>query len=305
LGGIIMIKTFDEVISKVKSQSMKKVAVAVAQDEPVLEAIRDAKKNGIADAILVGDKEEIVKIAETIGMNIDEYEIIDEKDVNKASIETVKLVSSGRADMMMKGLVDTATFLRAVLNKEVGLRTGKQMSHIAIFEVPGYDRLLFVTDAAFNMYPELKEKIDIIKNAVQVAHALENNMPKVAPICAVEVVNPSMPATLDAANLSKMNERGQIKGCIIDGPLALDNALSKEAAAHKKISGPVAGEADILLMANIEAGNAVYKCLTYTTESKNGGLLMGAAAPVIVTSRADSPETKKNSIALASLVAGR
>lgn len=300
-----MIKTFDEVISKVKSQSMKKVAVAVAQDEPVLEAIRDAKKNGIADAILVGDKEEIVKIAEIIGMNIDEYEIIDEKDVNKASIETVKLVSSGKADMMMKGLVDTATFLRAVLNKEVGLRTGKQMSHIAIFEVPGYDRLLFVTDAAFNMYPELKEKIDIIKNAVQVAHALENNMPKVAPICAVEVVNPSMPATLDAANLSKMNERGQIKGCIIDGPLALDNALSKEAAAHKKISGPVAGEADILLMANIEAGNAVYKCLTYTTESKNGGLLMGAAAPVIVTSRADSPETKMNSIALASLVAGR
>ncbi|WP_346929670.1 phosphate butyryltransferase [Clostridium sp.] len=300
-----MIKTFDEVISKVKSQSMKKVAVAVAQDEPVLEAIRDAKKNGIADAILVGDKEEIIKIAETIGMNVDEYEIIDEKDVNKAAIETVKLVSSGRADMMMKGLVDTATFLRAVLNKEVGLRTGKQMSHIAVFEVPGYDRLLFVTDAAFNMYPELKEKIDIIKNAVQVAHALENVMPKVAPICAVEVVNPSMPATLDAANLSKMSERGQIKGCIIDGPLALDNALSKEAAAHKKISGPVAGEADILLMANIEAGNAVYKCLTYTTESKNGGLLMGAAAPVIVTSRADSPETKMNSIALASLVAGR
>lgn len=300
-----MMKTFDEVISKVKSQSMKKVAVAVAQDEPVLEAIRDAKKNGIADAILVGDKEEIIKIAENIGMNIGEYEIIDEKDVNKAAIETVKLVSSGKADMMMKGLVDTATFLRAVLNKEVGLRTGKQMSHIAVFEVPGYDRLLFVTDAAFNMYPELKEKIDIVKNAVQVAHALENDMPKVAPICAVEVVNSSMLATLDAANLSKMSERGQIKGCIIDGPLALDNALSKEAAAHKKISGPVAGEADILLMANIEAGNAVYKCLTYTTKSKNGGLLMGAAAPVIVTSRADSPETKMNSIALASLVAGR
>ncbi|MFR1709106.1 MAG: phosphate butyryltransferase [Clostridium sp.] len=299
-----MIRTFDEVISKVKSQSMKKVAVAVAQDEPVLEAIRDAKKNGIADAILVGDKAEIIKIAEKIGMDINKYEIIDEKDINKASIEAVKLVSSGKADMMMKGLVDTATFLRAVLNKEVGLRTGKQMSHIAIFEVPGYERLLFVTDAAFNMYPELKEKIDIVKNAVQVAHALENEVPKVAPICAVEVVNPSMPATLDAANLSKMNERGQIKGCIIDGPLALDNALSKEAAAHKKISGPVAGEADILLMANIEAGNAVYKCLTYTTKSKNGGLLMGAAAPVIVTSRTDSPESKMNSIALASLVAG-
>ncbi|MEG1256704.1 phosphate butyryltransferase [Clostridium sp.] len=300
-----MIKTFDEVISKVKSQPMKKVAVAVAQDEPVLEAVRDAKKNGIAEAILVGDKEEIIAIATKIGMNIEDYEIVDEKDPNKAAIETVKLVSSGKADMMMKGLVDTATFLRAVLNKEVGLRTGKQMSHIAVFEVPGYDRLLFVTDAAFNMYPELKEKVDIIKNAVQVAHALEIDVPKVAPICAVEVVNPSMPATLDAANLSKMSERGQIKGCIIDGPLALDNALSKEAAAHKKISGPVAGAADVLLMANIEAGNAVYKCLTYTTKSKNGGLLMGAAAPVIVTSRADSPETKMNSIALASLVAGR
>lgn len=300
-----MIRTFEEVIAKVKSQDRKTIAVAVAQDEPVLEAVKAAKEQGIADAILVGDKDEIVKIATKINMNVNDFEIVDEKNVSKAAIETVKLVSSGRADMMMKGLVDTATFLRAVLNKEVGLRTGKQMSHIAIFEVPGYDRLLYITDAAFNMYPELKEKIDIIKNAVNVAHALDNDTPKVAPVCAVEVVNPSMPATLDAANLSKMNERGQIKGCIIDGPLALDNALSKEAAAHKKIVSPVAGAADILLMANIEAGNALYKCLTYTTNAKNGGLLMGAAAPVIVTSRADSPETKLNSIALASLVSGR
>lgn len=300
-----MIRTFEEVIAKVKSQDRKTIAVAVAQDEPVLEAVKAAKEQGIADAILVGDKDEIVKIATKINMNVNDFEIVDEKNVSKAAIETVKLVSSGRADMMMKGLVDTATFLRAVLNKEVGLRTGKQMSHIAIFEVPGYDRLLYITDAAFNMYPELKEKIDIIKNAVNVAHALDNDTPKVAPVCAVEVVNPSMPATLDAANLSKMNERGQIKGCIIDGPLALDNALSKEAAEHKKIVSPVAGAADILLMANIEAGNALYKCLTYTTDAKNGGLLMGAAAPVIVTSRADSPETKLNSIALASLVSGR
>lgn len=298
-----MIKSFEQVLSKVKSQKIKTVAVAVAQDEPVLEAVRDAKINGIAEAILVGDKIEIEKIAKSLEMNIEDYEIVDVKDITQATLEAVKLVSSGRADMMMKGLVDTATFLKAVLNKEFGLRTGKQMSHIGVFEVPGYDRLLFITDAAFNMYPELKEKIDIVKNAVQVAHALEIEIPKVAPICAVEVVNPSMQATLDAASLSIMNMRGQIKGCIIDGPLALDNALSKEAAAHKKISGPVAGEADILLMANIEAGNGVYKCLTYTTDCKNGGLLMGAAAPVIVTSRADSPESKLNSIAMASLVA--
>ena len=298
-----MIKSFEQVLSKVKSQQIKTVAVAVAQDEPVLEAVRDAKINGIAEAILVGDKAEIEKIAKSLEMNIEDYAIVDVKDITQATLEAVKLVSSGRADMMMKGLVDTATFLKAVLNKEFGLRTGKQMSHIGVFEVPGYDRLLFITDAAFNMYPELKEKIDIVKNAVQVAHALEIENPKVAPICAVEVVNPSMQATLDAASLSIMNMRGQIKGCIIDGPLALDNALSKEAAAHKKISGPVAGEADILLMANIEAGNGVYKCLTYTTDCKNGGLLMGAAAPVIVTSRADSPESKLNSIAMASLVA--
>ena len=298
-----MVKSFNEVIEKVKNLSTKTVAVAVAQDEPVLEAIRDAKKNGIANAILVGNKEEIVSIGERIGMNMDEFEIIDEKNSKKAALKSVELVSTGKADMVMKGLVDTATFLRAVLNKEIGLRTGKQMSHIAVFEVPGIDRMLFLTDAAFNMYPELKEKIDIINNSVNVAKAIGIEMPKVAPICAVEVVNPAMQATLDAAALTSMNQRGQIKGCIVDGPLALDNAISEEAAAHKKVSGPVAGKADILLMANIEAGNAMYKCLTYTTEAKNGGLLAGAAAPVIVTSRADSPETKLNSIAIAALVA--
>ncbi|MBU3142743.1 phosphate butyryltransferase [Clostridium sp. CF012] len=298
-----MIKTFNEVLNTARTQGMKTVAVAVAQDEPVLEAIQDAKKNGIANAILVGDKEKIISIAATIGMNIEEFEIIDEKNDKKASMVAVELVSSGKADMLMKGLVDTATFLRAVLNKEVGLRTGKQMSHIAVFEIPGYDRLIFLTDAAFNMYPELKEKIDIINNSVVVAKACGVQLPKVAAVCAVEVVNTSMPATLDAAMLSKMNERGQIKGCIIDGPLGLDNALSESAAKHKKLEGPVAGKADILLMANIEAGNAMYKCLTYTTQAKNGGLLVGTSAPVILTSRADTPETKLNSIALAALVA--
>jgi len=298
-----MIKTFDEVLNTAKAQGMKTVVVAVAHDEPVLEAIQDAKKNGIANAILVGDKEKIISIASKIGMNLEEFEIIDEKNDKKASMTAVALVSSGKADMLMKGLVDTATFLRAVLNKEVGLRTGKQMSHIAVFEIPGYDRLIFLTDAAFNMYPELKEKIDIINNSVVVAKACGVELPKVAAVCAVEVVNTSMPATLDAAMLSKMNERGQIKGCIIDGPLGLDNALSETAAKHKKLEGPVAGKADILLMANIEAGNAMYKCLTYTTQAKNGGLLVGTSAPVILTSRADTPETKLNSIALAALVA--
>ena len=215
----------------------------------------------------------------------------------------VELVSSGKADMVMKGLVDTATFLRSVLNKEVGLRTGKLMSHVAVFEIEGIDRLIYLTDAAFNTYPDLKAKKQIIENAVSVAHACGLEIPKVAPICAVEVVNPDMPATLDASLLSKMNDRGQIKGCIVDGPLALDNAISEEAAHHKGITGPVAGKADVLVLPNIETANVMYKCLTYTSRSKNGGLLVGTSAPVILTSRADSFETKVHSIALAALVA--
>lgn len=300
-----MVKSFVEVLDKVKSGQMKKVAVAVAQDEPVLEAIKAAKEQGIADAILVGDTEEIKKVAELVGMDLTGIEIIHEADSTRAALIAVEQVAKGKADMVMKGLVDTAAFLRAVLNKEIGLRTGRLMSHVAVFEIPGYDRLIFMTDAAFNMYPDLKAKIDILNNAVQVAQAVGIEVPKVAPICAVEVVNPDMPSTLDAATLSKMSERGQIKGCIVDGPLALDNALSEEAAKHKKISGPVAGKADIMLLPNIEAGNVMYKTLTYTTDSKNGGILVGTSAPVILTSRADSFETKLNSIALAALVAAK
>ena len=295
-----MSKNFDELLSKVKELKPKKVAVAVAQDEPVLEAIKSAKEQGIAEAILVGDKDEIKKIADKIEMDLSGYEIMDEKDSKKAALFAVQLVSSGKADM---GLVDTATFLRSVLNKEVGLRTGKLMSHVAVFEVEGIDRLIYLTDAAFNTYPDLKAKKQIIDNSVAVAHACGLAMPKVAPVCAVEVVNPDMPATLDAALLSKMNNRGQIKGCIVDGPLALDNAISEEAAHHKKVSGPVAGKADIIMLPNIETANVMYKCLTYTAKSKNGGLLVGTSAPVILTSRADSFETKVNSIALAALVA--
>ncbi|GAA0078231.1 phosphate butyryltransferase [Clostridium sp. CTA-5] len=298
-----MSKNFDDLLSKLKAAKKKKLSVAVAQDEPVLEAVMEAKAKGIADAILVGDQEKIRTIAEKIKMDLTQFEIIHEPDTKKAALFAVQLVSSGRADMVMKGLVDTATFLRSVLNKEVGLRTGKVMSHVAVFEVEGIDRLIFLTDAAFNTYPDLKAKIQILNNAVTVAHACGIEIPKVAPVCAVEVVNPDMPATIDASLLTTMNNRGQIKGCIVDGPLALDNALSLEAAHHKGITGPVAGLADIILLPNIETGNVMYKCLTYTSKSKNGGLLVGTSAPVILTSRADSFETKVHSIALAALVA--
>lgn len=298
-----MVRNFDEVLSKVKEGKVKKVAVAVAQDEPVLEAIKEAKLQGFADAILVGDKNQIEAIAEKLDMDISQFEIIHEPDKKAAALKAVELVSSKKADMVMKGLIDTATFLRSVLNKEIGLRTGKLMSHVAVFEIEGIDRLIFLTDAAFNTYPDLKAKVDIINNSVKVAHAVGIEMPKVAPICAVEVVNPDMPSTVDASILSKMSERGQIKGCIVDGPLALDNALSEEAAKHKNVTGPVAGKADIMLLPNIESANVMYKTLTYTSPTRNGGILVGTSAPVILTSRADSFETKVNSIALAALVA--
>ncbi len=298
-----MVSNFESVLRKAKEIERKTVSVAVAQDEHVLEAVKAVNEQGIANAILVGNEKEIREIADKIDMDLSNIEIINELDINKAARTAVECVSTKRAHMVMKGLIDTANFLRAVLDKEIGLRTKGLMSHVAVFEIPKYDRLILVTDAAMNKYPDLNEKVEIVKNAVTVSKALGNKLPKVAPICAVEVVNPKMPPTLDAAALSQMNARGQIKGCLIDGPLAIDNALSEEAAKHKGIESPVAGKADIMLMPNIEAGNVMYKTLAFTTESKNGGLLIGAAAPVIVTSRADSYETKMNSIALAALVA--
>lgn len=302
-GVYLMAKTFEEIILKAKNQKMKKVAVAAAEDTHVLEVVRDAKKEGFADAILVGDKERLTELSNELKMNLSEFEVVDEKNPAKAALKAVELVSTGKADMVMKGLVGTADFLRAVLNKEIGLRTGNLMSHVAVFQTPKIDRLLFLTDCAFNMYPDLNEKIQIVNNAVLVSKSVGIQVPKVAPICAVEVVNPKMQATVDAAMLSKMNERGQIKGCIIDGPLATDNALSVEAAKIKKIEGAVAGKADILLMPSIDAGNVMYKTLAFTTDSISGGILVGTSAPVILTSRADSHQTKMNSIALAALVA--
>lgn len=298
-----MINSFEDVLKKVKENGMKKVAVAVAQDEPVLEAIRDAKKMGIADAILVGEKAKIEAVAKTIGLNTSEFEIIDEPNNALAAKTAVELVSSKRADMVMKGLIDTATFLKAVLDKEKGLRTGKVLSHVAVFDVPALKRIILVTDAAMNIAPDLMTKKQIIENAVSVARGIGIETPKVAVVAAVEVVNPDMQPTLDAAVLSKMNDRGQIKGCIVDGPFAIDNAISEEAAAHKGIKSPVAGKADIILVPNIETGNVMYKTLTYTSNAKNGGIIAGAAAPVILTSRSDSHESKLYSIALASLAA--
>lgn len=301
-----MISSFKQILDSVKQSSRKTVAVAAAEDEPVLEAVIAAHESGIVNAILVGDKSEIYAIAYRGGLELPEnsFEIIDVKNKAEAARIAVEMVVDGKADMVMKGLLETSVFLKAVLNKEKGLRTGKVLSHVAIFEVPALGRLLLLTDAAMNIAPDLATKKQILENAVGVAKGIGMELPRVAVICAVETVNPDMPATLDAAALSKMCDRGQIKGCLVDGPLALDNAVSVEAARHKGIMSRVAGEADILLVPDIEAGNVMYKTLTFMGNAKNGGILAGAAAPVILTSRTDSAESKLYSIALAALTSG-
>ena len=299
-----MNKGFDGLISKVNDCSLKKVAVAVAQDEPVLEAIRAAKERNIADAILVGDKSKIEEIAKAINMDLSTYEIIDEPDDFQAALKAVELVHNKKADMYMKGLIDTKSFLKSILDKNVGLRTGKPLSHVAVFEVKGIEQLLFLTDVAFITYPTLEDKVSIINNTVEVCHACGIANPKVAPLAAVEVVNPKMPATADAAELTRMNAEGLITGCIVDGPLSLDLAICPEAAEHKGATDrKIKGDADVLLFPDIHAGNITYKCLVHTADVKNGCILTGTSAPAILTSRSDSFETKINSIALAAIVA--
>lgn len=300
-----MIKNFDDVLKFAKERGPKTIAIACAQDAEVLNAIDEANKLEIADAILVGDKNKMEAIAKENNIEINKYEIIDIPDLSEASLKAVELVSTGKAHIVMKGLVDTSIILKAVLNGEVGLRTGHVLSHVAVFDVPNYDRLFFVTDAAMNIAPDLNNKKQIIENAVKVAHSLDIEKPKVATICAKEKVNPKMPATVDAAELEKMNKNGEIKDCIVGGPFALDNAVSVEAAKHKGIEHPVAGHADILMVPTIEAGNVLYKSMVFFSGSKNAGIIVGAKAPIVLTSRADSEETKLNSIALGVLMAAK
>lgn len=300
-----MIRNFEDILKFAKERGPKTIAVAVAQDVEVLVAVNEAKQRGIADAILVGDKEKIEEIAGQHQIEVSQYEIIDEKDMVEASRKAVALVSSGRAHIVMKGLVDTSIILKAVLDPEIGLRTGNVLSHTAVFDIPNYDRLFFVTDAAMNIAPDLHAKKQILENAVQVAHALDIEQPKVAVICAKEKVDPKMLPTVDAQKLEEMNLSGEIKGCMVGGPFALDNAVSEEAAAHKGIVHPVAGKADILLVPTIEAGNVLYKSMVFFSDSKNAGVIVGAKAPIVLTSRADSDITKLNSIALAVLMAAK
>lgn len=299
-----MSKTFADLIAKVNECGTKKVAVAVAQDSAVLEAVSAAKERKIADAILVGDEKKIREIASSMNIDLSGFEIINVEDTTQAALTAVKLVHDGKADMYMKGLIDTKGFLKSVLDKEAGLRTGKPLSHVCVFEIEGIEHLLFLTDVAFIPYPTLEDKVNIIHNTLEITEACGITNPKVAPLAAVEVINPKMPATVEAGELTQMNKDGKITGCIVDGPLSLDLAIDPEAAKHKGATDrAIQGDADVLLFPDIHAGNLVYKCLVHTAKVINGNILTGTKAPVILTSRSDDFETKVNSIALGAVVA--
>ncbi|WJE19206.1 phosphate butyryltransferase [Bacillus cereus] len=296
----------EHLIDQAAGQPKKTVAVAVAEDHEVIEAVAKAIKLQLAQFRLYGNQEKIIGMLQEHGLQTSEHiEVIAAASSAEAAELSVKAVRNGEADVLMKGNIPTANILKTVLNKEWGLRKGSVLSHVAAFEVPNYDRLIFVTDAAMNIAPDVTQKAAIIQNTVEVAQAIGIDLPKVAPIAAVEVVNPAMQATIDAAMLTQMNRRGQIKNCVVDGPLALDNAVSQIAAEHKGIVSDVAGKADILLVPTIEAGNVLYKSLVYFANAKVGAMIAGAKAPIVLTSRADSAETKVYSLALAVATASK
>ena len=297
-----MIKSINELLEKAKKISTKTVVVACAADEHVLEAVELARKENIVHGILVGDVKLIKEILVKLNIEIDNYKFVNVIDKTEACLEAVKIVNTDKDFFLMKGLVDTSIILKAALNKEFGLRTNNRISHVSVIEVNTHPKLLFMSDGAMNIAPNLDEKRQIIENCVVIAHALGLKIPKVGVIAAVEKVNPQMEATIDAPKSIKMNKENIIKGCIVGGPFAIDNAINKEAALLKGVTDPIAGEVDILLMPRIEAGNVFYKSMMFLGNAQSASVIAGAKKPIVLTSRADSTLSKYHSIALGALV---
>ncbi len=303
-----MIRSLDELLKRAQESGPATVAVAAAQDEAALSAMSQACAMGLAEGILFGDRKEIEAIIKRSGEALPEaMSIVDEADAAVALYNAVESVRNGDAAIVLKGAVKTSALLKAVLDKERGLRTGRLLSDVFLFEssLAHGNSLIAITDGGVTLDPDLAQKVEIIKNAVEVAHALGNECPRVALLSAVETVVPALLSTVDAAIITKMNQRGQIKGCLIDGPLALDNAVSEEAAEIKGITSEVAGKADILVCPGIEAANMLAKSITYFAGCRLAHVVMGSSAPVLIPSRADTAEAKLFSIALGVLVSKR
>ena len=293
-------RKLSELIEKARNKSTQRIAVAAAEDEEVLKALREAVKEGIVSPVLVGDRAEIERIAQLVEFNLDGVRVVhNDQGADISAQIAVSLVKNGEADLLMKGFVGTGTLLKAVLDKENGLRKSEVLSHMAFFETPYYHKLLGVTDVAMNIAPDLATKVHIINNAVEACRKIGIENPKVAAVAAVEIVNPKMEATVHAGQLKAMNERGEIKNCIVDGPFAFDIAVDRHAAEHKGIKRAVAGDCDVILAPDIEAGNMFYKALNFLGGATSAAVIMGAAVPIVLTSRSDTDKSKMLSIALA------
>jgi phosphate butyryltransferase len=300
-----MIKSLEQIEDLVIKRPPGRIAVAAAHDDHVLQSVHDVYVKGYARPILIGDKEKIFQIADDLQIDVSKMTIIKELDERRCAELAVNMVSSSEADVLMKGMMQTSDLLKAVLERDKGLRASGLLSHVGVYEIASYSKLLFITDGGINIAPDLKQKADIIRNCIEVARTLGVERPKVAVLAAVETINPAMQPTLDAAALSKMAQRGQIANCMIDGPLAMDNAINLGAAQHKKIISDVAGDADILLAPDIEAGNILVKSLIFLGQARSCGIITGAKVPLVVTSRAESSEAKYFSILLALAMLGQ
>jgi phosphate butyryltransferase len=299
------LKSFADVASLVKAQpAMKTVALVWAADEHSLEAVFRVKQDGLLDFILVGVPADIRKAAEALGHTVKDDQICDAESPDDAAFKGIELIKSGRAQFLMKGKLETAELLKHVVNKDYGLAKGAVMSHVAVNEIPAYHKLVITTDGGMMPYPTLEQKRSIIENAVSVMHSLGEDNPKVCVLAAVEKINPKMPETVEAAALRDMNTAGTITGCIVEGPISLDLAMVKERAEVKGYSSPCAGEADILLVPNIHAGNMLGKSFVEMANAKMAGLVIGAGCPIVLTSRGSSSEEKYNSLVLACAVCG-
>ncbi|HUE01629.1 MAG TPA: bifunctional enoyl-CoA hydratase/phosphate acetyltransferase [Bryobacteraceae bacterium] len=293
-----MMRSFDELLEAARARGPVSIAVAAAHDPDVLEALQRARELRLGEGILVGRENEIRALARASGFDVSASQIVNEPDPAVAVRHAIALVREGRAELLMKGKVATASLVRAVLDPDAGLRTGRQLSQVVVFQAPGCDRLMLLTDAAINIAPTLAQKAELCRNAIEVARAIGIVKPNIAALCALEFVNPEMPATIDAAALCAMNRRGQLPGCYIEGPVALDVPLSRFAAERKNIQSPVVEATDIFLAPDIEAANILYRAIVYFAKAESGGIVLGARVPVVLLSRAETAETKVRSIAI-------
>ncbi len=299
-------KNLGDLVSLAKEQETMKLVIASAEDNDVLKAVISASDEDIIEPILVGDEEKIIKILSENGKTKDDYMIINADSLEESAKKSVKLVAEGKGDFLMKGLIDTSILLKAVLNKEEGLRTDSLLSHVMLYDVPSYDRLLFLTDGGMNIAPDVEQKSKILENAVIAAKSLkgDGDNVNVAVICAKEKVNPKMQATVDAAELTQRCKDGKYgENVVVEGPIAIDLAFSKKSCEVKGFESKISEEVDVLLVPTIEVGNGIGKSLTYLANAKSAGIIMGAKKPVVLVSRADDYETKLNSIALGSVIA--